>query len=162
MSVLPADDALRARLPLLLLVILLQQGKGGDMASAFGGGSSQTAFGARARRDGADEGDHGVRRAVHAGRAGAGDYRSARAGLVMAAHAAPPAAIRAGASTPKPAYIGTRRYRLRLRHRRPAPGKASRGASEHSGRATGEVPPRPVSPSSPRHWRLSHRVADRR
>jgi preprotein translocase subunit SecG len=33
---------------ILLLVILLQQGKGGDMASAFGGGSSQTAFGARA------------------------------------------------------------------------------------------------------------------
>jgi preprotein translocase subunit SecG len=33
---------------LLLLVILLQQGKGGDMASAFGGGGSQTAFGARA------------------------------------------------------------------------------------------------------------------
>ena len=32
---------------LLLLVVLLQQGKGGDMASAFGGGS-QTAFGARA------------------------------------------------------------------------------------------------------------------
>ena len=32
---------------LLLLVVLLQQGKGGDMASAFGGGSSQTAFGAR-------------------------------------------------------------------------------------------------------------------
>ena len=32
---------------LLLLVILLQQGKGGDIASAFGGGSSQTAFGAR-------------------------------------------------------------------------------------------------------------------
>ena len=31
----------------LTLVILLQQGKGGDMASAFGGGSSQTAFGAR-------------------------------------------------------------------------------------------------------------------
>ena len=32
----------------LLLVVLLQQGKGGDMASAFGGGGSQTAFGARA------------------------------------------------------------------------------------------------------------------
>ena len=31
-----------------LLVVLLQQGKGGDMASAFGGGGSQTAFGARA------------------------------------------------------------------------------------------------------------------
>jgi preprotein translocase subunit SecG len=33
---------------LLLVVVLLQQGKGGDMASAFGGGGSQTAFGARA------------------------------------------------------------------------------------------------------------------
>jgi preprotein translocase subunit SecG len=32
---------------LLLLVILLQQGKG-DMAAAFGGGSCQSAFGARA------------------------------------------------------------------------------------------------------------------
>lgn len=32
----------------LILVILLQQGKGGDIASAFGGGGSQTAFGARA------------------------------------------------------------------------------------------------------------------
>ena len=32
---------------LLILTILLQQGKGGDIASAFGGGSSQAAFGAR-------------------------------------------------------------------------------------------------------------------
>jgi len=32
----------------LLVVILLQQGKGGDIAAAFGGASSQTAFGARA------------------------------------------------------------------------------------------------------------------
>jgi preprotein translocase subunit SecG len=32
----------------LMRVILLQQGKGGDIASAFGGGGSQTAFGARA------------------------------------------------------------------------------------------------------------------
>ncbi len=31
----------------LLMVILLQQGRGGDIASAFGGSSSQTAFGAR-------------------------------------------------------------------------------------------------------------------
>jgi preprotein translocase subunit SecG len=31
----------------LLIVVLLQQGKGGDIASAFGGSSSQTAFGAR-------------------------------------------------------------------------------------------------------------------
>jgi preprotein translocase subunit SecG len=32
----------------LLMVVLLQQGRGGDIASAFGGSSSQTAFGARA------------------------------------------------------------------------------------------------------------------
>jgi preprotein translocase subunit SecG len=31
----------------MMLVVYLQQGKGGDMASAFGGGSSQAAFGAR-------------------------------------------------------------------------------------------------------------------
>jgi preprotein translocase subunit SecG len=31
----------------LLMVILLQQGKGGEMANAFGGGNSQAAFGAR-------------------------------------------------------------------------------------------------------------------
>lgn len=33
---------------LLLLVVLLQQGRGGDIASAFGGGGTQTVFGARA------------------------------------------------------------------------------------------------------------------
>jgi len=32
----------------LLMAILLQQGKGGDIAAAFGGSGSQTAFGARA------------------------------------------------------------------------------------------------------------------
>ena len=32
---------------LLVLVILLQQGKGGDIANAFGGGASQAVFGAR-------------------------------------------------------------------------------------------------------------------
>jgi preprotein translocase subunit SecG len=31
----------------LMMVILLQQGKGGDIANAFGGGTSQAAFGAR-------------------------------------------------------------------------------------------------------------------
>ena len=33
---------------LLIITILLQQGKGGDIANAFGGGSSQAVFGARA------------------------------------------------------------------------------------------------------------------
>jgi preprotein translocase subunit SecG len=32
---------------LLMITILLQQGKGGDIANAFGGGSSQAVFGAR-------------------------------------------------------------------------------------------------------------------
>lgn len=32
---------------MLIVTILLQQGKGGDIASAFGGGSSQAVFGAR-------------------------------------------------------------------------------------------------------------------
>ena len=31
----------------LILVVLLQQGKGGSMANAFGGGATQAAFGAR-------------------------------------------------------------------------------------------------------------------
>jgi preprotein translocase subunit SecG len=31
----------------MMLVVYLQQGKGGDIASAFGGASSQAAFGAR-------------------------------------------------------------------------------------------------------------------
>ena len=33
---------------LLIAVVLMQQGKGGDIAAAFGGSGSQTAFGARA------------------------------------------------------------------------------------------------------------------
>ena len=33
----------------LILVVLLQQGKGADLAGAFGGGGSQTSFGPRAR-----------------------------------------------------------------------------------------------------------------
>jgi preprotein translocase subunit SecG len=32
---------------ILILVVLLQSGKGADLASAFGGGSTQTAFGSR-------------------------------------------------------------------------------------------------------------------
>ena len=35
----------------LILVVLLQQGKSADWSGAFGGGSSQTAFGAARRGD---------------------------------------------------------------------------------------------------------------
>ena len=34
----------------LILVVLVQQGKGADLAGAFGGGGSQTAFGASGNR----------------------------------------------------------------------------------------------------------------
>ena len=64
---------------LLLLVILLQQGKGGDMASAFGGGSSQTAFGARTGATLLTKLTTGFAVALHAGRTRARGYRSARA-----------------------------------------------------------------------------------
>ena len=51
---------------LLLFVVLLQQGKGGDIAAAFGGSGSQAAFGARAgATHGADAGNDGARRALH-------------------------------------------------------------------------------------------------
>ena len=38
----------------LILVVLLQQGKGADIAGAFGGGGTQTAFGARGAFAGSD------------------------------------------------------------------------------------------------------------
>ena len=66
---------------LLLVVVLLQQGKGGDIAAAFGGSSSQTAFGARAGRDGADARDDDPRRAVHGGRVRAGRHEQAAAAV---------------------------------------------------------------------------------
>ena len=37
----------KALTPALILVVLLQQGKGADLAGAFGGGGSQTSFGPR-------------------------------------------------------------------------------------------------------------------
>ena len=42
-----AVDYLRLVCLTLILVVLLQQGKGGSMANAFGGGATQAAFGAR-------------------------------------------------------------------------------------------------------------------
>src|SRR4029079_2887109 len=87
----------------LMLVILLQQGRGGDIANAFGGSSSQAAFGARsgaplltkATSDGrvlvtlvaSDEGHLGRRVSLHAVRAGAFDHRTARHGVSGQRHA---------------------------------------------------------------------------
>ena len=62
----------------LMLVVLLQQGKGGGMGAAFGGGASATECSRRARsRQSLDEGDRGLCRALHA------DERVARVLLVV-------------------------------------------------------------------------------
>ena len=95
----------------LLLVILLQQGKG-DIAAAFGGGSSQSAFGARAGADGPLQGDRGAGRDVHARRAGAGDHRPARSRLDYQRSGA------AASSGERAGDTGARAQRPR-RHRRP-------------------------------------------
>ena len=71
----------------LLLVILLQQGKGGDIASAFGGSSSQTAFGARAGATLLTRVTTVCAASVHGGRAGARDHRAEGSGLRAAGRA---------------------------------------------------------------------------
>jgi len=50
---------------ILILVVLLQTGKRADLAGAFGGGGSQTAFGTRGAAT-ALQGDHDGRGALHA------------------------------------------------------------------------------------------------
>ena len=71
----------------LVVVVLLQSGKAADLAGAFGGMGSQTVFGPQRVGDGAFEGDHHRRGAVHGDvvnavdhgdaerRIGAGDFR---------------------------------------------------------------------------------------
>ena len=49
----------------LIGVVLLQQGKGQDLASAFGGGGTQTAFGPRGSANVSLAGDHHPRGALH-------------------------------------------------------------------------------------------------
>jgi preprotein translocase subunit SecG len=103
----------------LVLVILLQQGKGGDIANAFGGGASQAAFGARsgatvltrATAIGAIIFVVGAVMLSILGQRGPGSVLSGRstpppAGATMPANANPPAPAPAGnapAPTPAPA-----------------------------------------------------------
>jgi preprotein translocase subunit SecG len=49
----------------LIIVVLLQSGKAGDISAAFGGQGSQAAFGPR-RSHGAFQGDHTFGSALHA------------------------------------------------------------------------------------------------
>ena len=50
----------------LIIVVLLQSGKSGDIAAAFGGMGSQTAFGPRGAADRSVQGDNLVRHHLHA------------------------------------------------------------------------------------------------
>ena len=61
--------------------ILLQQGKGGDIANAFGGGGSQAAFGARAGATAPDAGDVDSGGAVRGAVAGPDDLGPAWPGF---------------------------------------------------------------------------------
>ena len=90
---------------LLLLVVLLQQGKGGDMASAFGGGGSQTAFGARAGATVLTKATAVLGVLFMLGAIGLGDHRPARAWLADARTRRPGARAgrAAGARPPAPA-----------------------------------------------------------
>ena len=51
---------------ILILIVLLQSGKGADLAGAFGGGGSQTAFGARGTATFLSKLDYRCSRRVHA------------------------------------------------------------------------------------------------
>ena len=102
----------------LSLVILLQQGRGGDIASAFGGSSSQAAFGARS----------GATLLTKATSIAAvlfmlfaltlvGHRAARRTSSVVSGTSAPPPAAKAGTGT-------DRRLAPRHRHRhQPAPAK---------------------------------------
>jgi protein translocase SecG subunit len=80
---------------LLIITILLQQGKGGDIANAFGGGTSQAVFGARSGATLLTARDVGARRAVRDSRAQPDDHRPARTQF-GGGRSRRPAACRAG------------------------------------------------------------------
>ena len=62
----------------LIIVVLLQSGKAADLAGAFGGAGSQTAFGPRGAANVAVQGHHLVRGNVHALRHGPGPPNRSR------------------------------------------------------------------------------------
>ena len=89
----------------LIGVILLQQGKGGDIANAFGGGgSSQAVFGARVRGDAAHASDLGAGSVVRGALDGTDGVGTAWLGLGRRwrIDAPPPAPATLPAATPTP------------------------------------------------------------
>ena len=146
-----------------MIVILLQQGKGGDIANAFGGGASQAAFGARAGATvltqdhrtaaffmvGACAGDWGVR----------GTSRSWVAAVRPPARAARPRPRpRAATPAPTPAHRQPR-TRGATTHAAPAaPGHGARRLRSEPPPASQQARPR-RRPRSPAHTGIAGRVA---
>ena len=110
----------------LSLVILLQRGRGGDIASAFGGSSNQAAFGAL-WRNAADESDDGGSGAVHAARIDAVDIGQ-RGGARSSAAPRLPLAPQVRRLLPSQLH---RRLPAPLHHRRP----------QHHRRRSNHLPP---------------------
>ena len=108
----------------LMIVILLQQGKGGDIANAFGGGSSQAAFGARGGATVLTKVDGGPGRGLHEPGAAAGHLGLARHRVGRG--------WRGRSAAREPA---------RRRHRHPGPADHA-DAGARDGRAGAPKPPR--------------------
>ena len=86
----------------LIIVVLLQSGKAADLAGAFGGAGSQTAFGPRGAANVLSQGHHLVRGDVHALRHGPGAAHRSRRGAGRLGAAKSFAASQAGASAESP------------------------------------------------------------
>lgn len=91
----------------LLMVILLQQGKGGEMANAFGGGNSQAAFGARGGATLLSKMTTGFAVLFMVGAIALGIMGRGGGSSLMGGTPAPPAPAPASGATPATAPAGT-------------------------------------------------------
>ena len=124
----------------LIAVVLLQQGKGQDLASAFGGGGTQTAFGPRGSATVLSRATTILAGALHGDEPGAVDRAAAtRAASSTRCRAARPERRADG-------RVPATTARARLRAGRGAGGAAPRPGSP----ARGSRPPSPAPAASPR------------
>jgi len=141
---------------LLLGVVLLQQGKGGDIAAAFGGSSSQTAFGARAgatvlTRATAVLGTLFMLGAFGLGIIGRGGGSSVVSGVQGPAQTTPAAPVlpmSAPAPTPTPATGGSTPTPTTTPNASPAPAPATSGSKPAATPAPTATPTPPAGRSS--------------